>query len=81
MKNKEIIPQNTVYIDVEARKLIVTKVDVGNSLGREVQGKLVNNSLSTDHERIADYSCTLKTWADIWRDKMPRVDASKMKIG
>lgn len=63
------------YYDIKGRGLFITKVDIGSKLGREVQGNLINKDASVD------YSCTLKTWADIWRDKTPRIEVSQMKIG
>jgi predicted RNA-binding Zn-ribbon protein involved in translation (DUF1610 family) len=67
------------FWDIENRKLLVNKVDIKNCLDRQVQGTIFISKIY--HEPSfseQDYSCTLDTWAAIWRDKLPRADAAKM---
>jgi hypothetical protein len=60
--------------------LRVHGVRPGDRLGREVVGTLRERvGLRTDAREGAtiygescDYSCTMATWADVWRDKAPR---------
>lgn len=72
--NYECPAEGEVFDDIDGRILVVNEIDVGNRLGHEVQGKI---SAQNDYEE-KDYSCTLSTWAAIWRDKSPRQDPSKM---
>lgn len=46
-----------MFKDYNKRILTVDNVDIGNSLGREVQGK-VNGK---------DYSCPIDIWETTWR--------------
>lgn len=63
-----------VFDDADGRILFINGIDVGNCIGREIQGKI---STQYDYEEN-DYSCTLDIWATTWRDKCPRQDPSKM---
>jgi hypothetical protein len=63
------------YLDAKDRCLLVRHIDIGNLSGREIQGNL------DGYRARIDYSCTLKTWEDIWRDIVPRVKPDQMKIG
>jgi hypothetical protein len=67
--------EKTTYHDIEDRELTVQKVDLKNNLDRHIQGRIAANG------NITDYSCSLQIWADIWRDRAPRLDPNKMKIG
>lgn len=62
------------YYDCENRELAVNEIDVGNFLGREIIG-ILNSGSETNN-----YSCNLKIWKEIWLEKIPRIDPSKMKI-
>lgn len=64
------------YEDVAGRILEVREVRPGDPLGREVCGFVRRGGVSA-----APYSCTLLTWADIWRDRAPRVPIAGMKVG
>ena len=66
--------RDEIYEDADGRVLKIKKIDVGNGLGREVQGIL---SAKKD-DLYKDYSCTLKMWEVIWRDKTPSVKVSEM---
>lgn len=59
------------YDDCEGRQLVISKVILNDRLGREVQGTIQSDP----------YSCTIKAWSEIWRDKVPRIQFDKMKIG
>ena len=65
-----------VYKDIEDRKLWIRKIDIGNPFGRDVQGNLIMQDMIK-----IDYSCTLRMWEEIWRDRVPRCNPEKMKIG
>jgi hypothetical protein len=67
---------NVIYTDYNGRELIINKIDIGNRLGREVQGIIY-----TSKKDKSDYSCTLKSWEEIWWDKLPPMNPDKMKIG
>ena len=59
-----------MYKDYDNRVLVVTNVKIGDSLGREVQGKVDNK----------DYSCTLAMWGEIWRDRVPTTTPDEMSL-
>lgn len=66
----------STWPDVEGRILSVESVNVTDPLGRQVVGTVQ----SGDNPPLP-YSCNLLIWADIWRDRVPRIAYSKMKIG
>lgn len=63
------------FRDINNCNFIIEKVDIGNRMGLEVQGRVTGKKDGLPE----DYSCTLEMWASIWRDKSPRPDPSKMK--
>jgi hypothetical protein len=67
------------WTDTEGRVLTVDAVVPGDRLGREVQGWLEWDS--PEGRRLDRYSCTLLTWADVWRDRKPRTPIAGMKVG
>ena len=64
-----------LYHDYSKRELTITNIDIGNRLGREIQGTICADG------KEDDYSCPLRTWEVIWRDKVPPIDSDKMIIG
>ena len=70
MNNMELEPTvGEKYQDCINRTLVVTAVQPGDPLGREVIGKLESDQL--DPASTFDYSCPMSTWVAIWRDKAP----------
>lgn len=67
----------STWTDHDNRTLTVTAVNVGDTAGREVLGTVLYPDSPIDE----DYACTLPTWADIWRDKVPAANPERMKIG
>jgi hypothetical protein len=67
-----------IYTDYAGRDLEVLEVTIGDPYGREVIGLL---QLPDRRERRVRYSCTLSTWAEIWRDKLPPIPIEDMRIG
>lgn len=64
------------YQDHAKRTLVVSSLHLADPSGREIRG-VVSHRTQPDR----DYSCTLEIWREIWRDKAPPIDPSKMKIG
>jgi hypothetical protein len=86
IKLKYKLEPGEIYEDAIKRSLFIDKVDIRNSLGREVQGRLIENIYDYNASngrpaRTKDYSCTLKMWEEIWRDKVPPIPLSQNKIG
>jgi len=71
-KLKYKLEPGEIYEDAIKRSLFIDKIDIRNSLGREIQGSLNDET---------PYSCTLKMWEEIWRDKVPPIPLSQNKIG
>lgn len=65
------------FTDIDGRELNVQEVRIGDLLGREITGIMWHGIDGVG----SNYSCTLKMWEEIWRDKVPRADPEKMKIG
>lgn len=67
----------TTYKDTVNRSFNVQEINIGDLLGREVIGVVWKDVKGENN----DYSCTLRMWEEIWRDRVPRANPEKMKIG
>jgi hypothetical protein len=62
--------------DARGRKLLVQSVNVGDPLGREVVGTIVNPPAPT-----RDYSTSLAIWKTVWLDKRPEREREPGDLG
>lgn len=66
----------SVWTDDEGRILSVQSINLNDRLGRQIVG-----TLQVGETLFPSYSCDLLIWADVWRDRAPRMAPSMMKIG
>jgi hypothetical protein len=72
MTTPAIAPRvDEVFTDAEGRRLTVSEVVTDDPLDRHVRGSVEWSSWDGVRRETA-YSCSLQTWASIWRDKTPR---------
>lgn len=83
-KAKGALPEiGHTYEDINGRLLTVEAVNMrekGEKKRSQVLGKVQKPHGPSVHPP-APYGCDLKTWREIWHEKMPEGDPSKMKIG